>query len=427
MDDLEAAFWGTVWHLAAWGLVAVAVLAVLAQLIIRSITHPLSALRGAMAQLATGDNTVDVPFATLGGEVGAMARTVVGFKDAALEKARVEREAVALAQETQAIQRRAAEAAAAVAAEQGALVAGLAEALAKLAQGDLTFRVDSRFAAEYDSLIANFNAAVAQLEGAMRVIVTTTAGIRQGTGEIAKAADDMARRTEHQAATLEQTTAALNAVTELVRQTAASAAAARGTVLTAGTDVEHSGKVVQDAVAAMAAIEGSAREIGNIIGVIDEIAFQTNLLALNAGVEAARAGDSGRGFAVVAAEVRALAQKSANAAKEIKTLVATSSGQVDQGVKLVGEAGESLGRIVAHMGQIGSGVSSIATAAQSQATNLGEINSSIGQMDQVTQQNAAMLEQATAASQSLAQETDELGRLTAQFRISQEARGRAAA
>ena len=417
LDDVHAAFWSTARQLSLWGVGTLVFLLVVAQLIIRSIVQPLQDLRLSMKVLASGNTTADVPHLTLAGEVGAMARAVAGFKDAALDKVRLEREGAAAAQETEAVRQQAATAAADEAAAQGALVSGVAEGLARLAQGDLTCRLETRFAAQYDSLIANFNTAVAQLEAAMRRIVVTSAGIRIGTGEITHASDDMARRTENRAATLEQTTAALNEITGLVRQTAGGAADARQIVMTARADAEQSGRVVQGAVAAMAAIEESSEKITQIIGVIDEIAFQTNLLALNAGVEAARAGESGRGFAVVAAEVRALAQRSAAAAKEIKALIATSTGQVAQGVKLVGETGRSLGRIVAHVAQIDSAVGAIATSAQTQAASLNEVNGAINQMDQVTQQNAAMVEQATAASHSLAQEAEELSRLTGQFQI----------
>ena len=417
MDDLEAAFWSAARQLAVWAVLALVILCALAQLIIRSITRPLGGLQRSMSLLAKGDTQFEIPYAALSGEVGAMARAVCAFKDAALDKARVEHEAAVAAEAAEAVRQQAAQAEAQNAAAQAALVSGLAEGLALLAKGDLTFRLERRFAPEYDELVTNFNTTVTQLEAAIRVIVDTAGGIRTAVGEISHAADDMARRTEQQAAALEQTTAALNEITVMVRRTAESAEAARKVVGAARADAGRSGEVVQGAVVAMATIEASSREITQIIGVIDEIAFQTNLLALNAGVEAARAGDSGRGFAVVASEVRALAQRSATAAKQIKALIATSSGQVDQGVKLVGEAGHSLSRIVSQVVNIDGAMESITESTKSQATGLNEINSAINQMDQVTQQNAAMMEEATAASHSLQQETDELGELTAKFRI----------
>src|SRR5690606_34028447 len=208
-------------------------------------------------------------------------------------------------------------------------------------------------------------------------------------------------------------------ITATVNRTADGARQASRAVQTARNDAEASGVVVSDAVAAMTAIEQSSNQIGAIIGVIDEIAFQTNLLALNAGVEAARAGDAGRGFAVVASEVRALAQRSAEAAKEIKTLITASGRQVEQGVNLVGQTGQALGRIVAGVAEIDGLMSEISASAQEQATGLQQVNTPVNQMDQVTQQNAAMVEESTAASHSLAQEADVLAASVAHFKVDQ--------
>jgi methyl-accepting chemotaxis protein len=250
---------------------------------------------------------------------------------------------------------------------------------------------------------------------------TNTQAIRSGTKEISTAADDLSRRTEQQAASLEETAAALGEITNTVRKTAAGATHARQAVSTAKSDAEKGGEVVRQAVNAMSGIEKSSQQIGQIIGVIDEIAFQTNLLALNAGVEAARAGDAGRGFAVVASEVRALAQRSADAAKEIKSLISTSTAQVEDGVELVGETGKALERIFSQIAEIDTIVSEIATSAQDQATGLQEVNTAVTQMDQVTQQNAAMVEESTAASHTLSQETEELTRLIGRFQIGAQA------
>ena len=238
-----------------------------------------------------------------------------------------------------------------------------------------------------------------------------------GVSLIGAAADDLSKRTEQQAASLEETAAALDQITATVRRTAEGAQQASRAVSVARTDAERSGVVVKEAVSAMARIESSARQISQIIGVIDEIAFQTNLLALNAGVEAARAGDAGRGFAVVASEVRALAQRSADAAKEIKSLISASSQEVETGVKLVGDTGDSLSGIVAKVLEISDLVGEIAASAQEQAGGLNEVNAAVNQMDTVTQQNAAMVEESTAASHSLAVETAELTRLVSQFDI----------
>ncbi len=299
------------------------------------------------------------------------------------------------------------------------MVTNLAGGLERLASGDLTYRIDAEFPGEYAKLRTDFNGAITQLEDTLRVISHATAGIQSGSNEISSAADDLSRRTEQQAAALEQTAAALDEITATVKTTADGSNHAREVVTNTKTDATHSGEVVRGAVTAMNQIETSSKEISQIIGVIDEIAFQTNLLALNAGVEAARAGDAGRGFAVVASEVRALAQRSAEAAKEIKKLITASSGQVDQGVKLVGEAGKALDRIVTQINEINTVVGEIAASAQEQADGLGQVNTAINQMDQVTQQNAAMVEESTAASHSLLQEANELARLLGRFNISQ--------
>lgn len=305
---------------------------------------------------------------------------------------------------------------------QALVVAAMATGLERLAAGDLTFSLNQAFAPTYEPLRLNFNVAVGQLQVLIKSIMSSTASIRSGTGEIAQASDDLSRRTEQQAASLEQTAAALDQITAAVQRTAGSATQARAVVTQTRADAEHSGEVVESAIAAMAGIESSSQQISQIIGAIDEIAFQTNLLALNAGVEAARAGDAGRGFAVVATEVRALAQRAAAAAKEIKVLIHASAQQVGTGVKLVGETGTVLGRIAGQVAQVTTLVFEIAASAVEQATGLQEVNTAVNQMDQVTQQNAAMVEQSTAAAHALVGETEALSRLTGQFRLDQDAK-----
>ncbi len=305
---------------------------------------------------------------------------------------------------------------------QAYMVQSLGEALANLAKGDLVARLDADVKPEFQDLKNNFNEAVGLLEAAMRRVSEATDGIRSGTDEIGAAADDLSRRTEQQAASLEETAAALDEITATVRKTAGGAKQVQDVVAGAKTEAERSGNVVDQAVAAMGEIETSSRSIGNIIGVIDEIAFQTNLLALNAGVEAARAGEAGRGFAVVAQEVRALAQRSADAAKEIKTLIANSTAQVDRGVGLVGQTGEALRGIVGKVAEIDGLIGQIASSAQEQSVGLNQVNIAVNQMDQVTQQNAAMVEETTAATHSLKGQTAELISQVSVFRIASTSR-----
>ena len=306
---------------------------------------------------------------------------------------------------------------AAYAEQQAFVVSSVATGLERLSSGDLLFRLSAPFAAEYEKLRGDFNGTLDRLQETMKSIAANTQGVSAGTEEITEASDDLSRRTEQQAASLEQTAAALDQITVTVRKTAEGAAEARNVATAAKANAEHSGDVVRETVVAMNGIEGSSKQISNIIGIINEIAFQTNLLALNAGVEAARAGDAGRGFAVVATEVRALAQRSADAAKEIKGLISASGKQVETGVRLVGETGSALGRIVEQVARLNSLVSEISASAQDQAMELAEVNSAINQMDQVTQKNAAMVEKSTAACHSLAGEAAELARLVGQFQI----------
>ena len=293
----------------------------------------------------------------------------------------------------------------------------LAGALAKVAEGDLTSTISDPFPEEYEKLRRDFNTTVSRLNDTVCSLLEVTSTIKDGSGDISSAADDLSKRTEHQAATLEQTAAALTEVTSTVNTTAEGAQQANEAVSKTRESAEQSGEVVRNAVAAMGEIEQSSNQISQIIGVIDEIAFQTNLLALNAGVEAARAGDAGKGFAVVASEVRALAQRSSEAAKEIKTLISASQSQVQSGVGLVGKTGEVLEGIVQRVVEISGLVSKISSSTTEQATALREVNLAMNQMDQVTQQNAAMVEQTTAASHSLTSQAHELSRLTGQFKV----------
>ncbi len=293
----------------------------------------------------------------------------------------------------------------------------LAQCLTDLAEGDLAQSIDKPFIPSLDRLRTDFNAASEKLKRAMTLVSENAGAISSGSNEIRSAADDLARRTEQQAASIEETAAALEEITTAVNDSSRRADEAGKIVARARDHAEHSGQVVRDAISAMDQIEKSSREISNIIGVIDEIAFQTNLLALNAGVEAARAGEAGKGFAVVAQEVRELAQRSATAAKEIKSLINASGAQVENGVSLVTKAGSALQEIAEQVRDINGNVVAIVDAAREQSTALAEINQAVNTVDQGTQQNAAMVEEQTAASHSLAREAAALFELLGQFKF----------
>jgi methyl-accepting chemotaxis protein len=388
-------------------------------LLARSIVTPITGMTDAMARLAAGDHAVDVPAVDRGDEVGRMAKAVLVFKDAAIDSARMSDERRTLREQAETDRQKAEAEKAREAEEVRFAMTELARGLSALSDGDVVFRLDQPFASHLDSLRGNFNESLERLQAALRTVGANAQGIHAGAAEIRASADDLARRTEQQAASVEETAAAVAEVTKTVRDTAKRAEDVGQLVESTRAGAERSGEVVRNAVAAMTEIEQSSQSISNIIGVIEDIAFQTNLLALNAGVEAARAGEAGKGFAVVAQEVRELAQRSANAAKEIKALISKSTVQVGNGVALVGETGTELEKIVGAVQEISRHVGAIVVAAREQSTGLQEINLAVTSMDQGTQQNAAMVEQQTAASHTLAVEADSLTTLLAQFRLGQ--------
>lgn len=345
-----------------------------------------------MEGLAAGDTSTRIAYQDHDDCVGRMTKAMQVFRDNAIKV-----QQAADAQEQ--------------------VVAELARGLEALSAGKLTYAISTPFAGDYDRLRLRFNETVAGLEQILSQVAVSAQSVHTGSGEIRAASEDLSRRTEQQAASLEETTAAMSQVTGMVGETARSAVEVRGAVGAAHSDASEGGEVVRKAVNAMDAIEKSSQEIGQIINVIDGIAFQTNLLALNAGVEAARAGDAGKGFAVVANEVRALAQRSADAAKDIKALINTSSQQVTSGVSLVGETGKMLDRIVTKISDINGLINEIAASTEAQAANLQQVNGAVGEMDKMTQQNAAMVEESTAASRSLAAEADELATLVERFEL----------
>jgi len=372
-------------------------------IIARAVVRPLNEITAVMSCLAAGDYKVDISGADRKDEIGAMAKTVAVFRD------------TGLAAKAAAAEKERADA------EQQRVVSEVGSGLGKLAEGDLTAELKD-FPAGYVKLQQDFNAAIGELRSAITGIAQSTNNIHGGSGEISQASSDLSRRTEQQAASLEETAAAMTQITTTVQNNAAGAKQAAKLVQEAQGEAKESEKVVGAAVAAMGEIEKSSQEINKIITVIEKIAFQTNLLALNASVEAAHAGEAGQAFAVVANEVRALAQRSADAAQEIAQLISSSTGQVASGVGLVSDAGKALERIIGQVDQIHGRVTQIAAASEQQSTALAEVNTAITEMDKVTQQNAAMVEESTAAARSLADEATGLTTLVERFSTGERAR-----
>lgn len=382
------------------------------------VTRPIGRISTAMRNLAAGDLDSHIPFEGRADEVGEMAAAVEVFRQAGIANKELERQAeearIREGHQDAETRRRTAE----EAEKLRFATATLGSGLKRLADGDISFQLDEPFAAEYETLRYDFNASLKQLGSTLSSVLQSVENIDNGTREISSGANDLSKRTEQQAAALEETAAALDEITVNVSTSSKRTEEARTVAILANQNAAKSADVVSNAEEAMRRIEESSQQISNIIGVIDEIAFQTNLLALNAGVEAARAGDAGKGFAVVAQEVRELAQRSASAAKEIKGLIHNSSSEVDNGVKLVRDTGVALKAIGDYVSQINQLMDAIATSAREQSTGLAEVNTAVNQMDQTTQQNAAMVEQSTAASAALAQETTRLRSLVSRFTLS---------
>ena len=420
LHDVEAIADASARHMMVSGgssLAVIVAVAVAALLVIRSITGPLAGLTQAMTSIARGDLDLTVPAQTLTDEIGSMSRALKVFQDQGLEKIRIEGE---IEQQRSLTDRERAEREAAKAAEAEATaqaVSAFGRALNELAAGDLTVSIDTPFTAELDNLRVNFNTTVGRLGDTLSQVHAAIDTINAGAGEMRAAADDLCGRTEQQAASLQQTSSALEEITATVSHSSKSASEASTMAVSTQNSTEKSLVIVGDAVASMGRIENASNRISSIIGVIDDIAFQTNLLALNAGVEAARAGEAGKGFAVVAQEVRELAQRSANAAKEIKDLIGESSHEVADGVKHVTATGEALNLIAKHITDISKHIESIATASSEQSVGLGECNLAVSSLDQSTQQNAAMVEQTTAVTHRLAVDSATLAELVGQFRF----------
>lgn len=408
------------------GLLALATLFCVSLFILtrKTVTGPILRLSETMEILASGDTSQPPSGVDRKDEIGSMSGAVEIFRQAAIANRALEQEAAAAREKAELDQQAARHQAEEDASERLRIAtSGLAAGLKRLASGDLAFQLDVAFAPEFETLRRDFNSSVKQLAETLLAISDGVATIDGSTREIAAGADDLSRRTEHQAASLEETAAALEEITVNVANANKRAAEARLAATDANQSAVKSAEVVGHAEEAMRRIEASSRQITGIIGVIDEIAFQTNLLALNAGVEAARAGEAGKGFAVVAQEVRDLAQRSAKAASEIRGHIRQSSTEVESGVKLVLDTGTTLKDIGERIAGIDRHMNAIATSAAEQATGLAEINAAVNSMDQATQQNAAMVEQSTAASAMLAAETAKLRALVSRFRLEMESIG----
>jgi methyl-accepting chemotaxis protein len=391
---------------------------VLSFLIGRSVSRPLAAMTVAMRKLGGGDFEVVLPGLGRKDEIGDIADAVEAFKVSAMEKAKGEADAVLRRQAAEAEQQaRAAEERARSAAEQAAVVESLAQGLRSLSAGDLTFRLGDDFPAAYLQVRDDFNAAIDGLQETIASISGAAREVASAAAEISTGTTDLSQRTEEQAASLEQTSASMEQMSATVKKNAQNADQANAFTNSTRQVGDRAGQVVTEAVGAMSRIEQSSRKISDIISVIDEIARQTNLLALNAAVEAARAGEAGRGFAVVASEVRSLAQRSSQAAKDIKDLITGSSTQVKEGVDLVNRAGASLNEMIVSINKVSEIVSEIASASGEQSTGIDQINKALSQMDEVTQQNSALVEQNAASAKTLEQQSTAMHERVSYFQV----------
>lgn len=384
------------------------------------ISRPLSRMSERMGVLANGDLTVEVEGQQRGDEVGSMARAVQIFKDNAIALKASEAEAAEQRRRSEEDRARNDAQREETARQVASVVAGLGAGLERLARGDLTYRVTDRWSDEYVKIQEDFNGAIDKLQDTIANIVRSSAEVSNAAAEISSATTDLSQRTEEQAASLEETSASMEQIAATVKKNAENAKHANDLTQNARQVADEGGKVVAEVVSAMTRIEDSSRKISDIISVIDEIARQTNLLALNAAVEAARAGDAGRGFAVVASEVRGLAQRSSQAAKDIANLIVNSSTQVEDGVALVNKAGQSLQAILDSINNVASIVSEIANASAEQASGIDQINTALAQMDEVTQQNSALVEENAATAKTLEEQQAAMSERVGYFQLGSE-------
>ncbi len=387
--------------------------------LVLTLQRPIGQITGVMRRIADGYLDTTISGETRADEIGEMARALGIFKDNALSKLRMEEESTQARGLAEAERRRNDDEKRACDLQVEQAVSQLAAGLGRLAQGDLSVKLDTAFSGRLDQLRVDFNASVERLHDTLVDIQHNAVAIQNKGADLMRSASELSHRTENQAASLEEAAASVDEITVTVRSTADRAREANRAVSETRATADNSASVVESAISAMGRIEEASKQIEQIIEVIDEIAFQTNLLALNAGIEAARAGEAGKGFAVVAMEVRELAQRSAGAAREIKDLITKSSEEVTGGSRLVLETGAVLAEISRQISAVSHHVETIATAAQDQSAALQEINGSVNNMDQMTQQNAAAAAHTTEASRDLSAEADQLMELVGRFRLGQ--------